>query len=276
MKFKNYELEDRLGIEYIQHIIFEQLKFYSAFYDSLSFSIMGFIGKGTSGIVNIDTSTYLSMKGTIESIYDILKKGRINDAYALLRKYYDSTIINIYSNIYILDNYGDENFIIKRIDNWVKGIEQIPEYRIMSQYIKTSEKLRPINNLFEKDDRYKRIRERCNNNTHYNFYHNLLLNVSEICNPYRLKYLNTISYDMENLFIQHLGYIFYLNDYYMVSGDYMDSVDLGLQPHKDSQYWVAPFIQEVFDKVIKPKRADIANEIKSKTMMHLDRSYYNY
>lgn len=253
----------------MQHPVFEALNFYSDFYGSLSFSIMGFVSSGTYAIMNIDTYTFSSMQGTIESIRDVLKKGRINDAYALLRKYYDSTIINIYSDLYLSDNFSIENFIVTQIDNWVKGVDKIPEYRIMSQYIKNSEKLQQINNLLGKDDRYKKIRDRCNDNTHYNFYRNLLLNDNEIHNPSRVKHLNTFSYDIENLFIQHLGYLFYLNDHYMASSDYMDSVDVGLQPVEGSQYWVASFVQDVFDKVIKPKREDIATEIKDKTMMQL-------
>jgi hypothetical protein len=95
--------EDRLGKEYIEHSVFEQLKYYSSFYDFLSFSIMGWSSMGTKAIINLDTYTYSSIKGTIDSITEILFKGRINDAYALLRKYYDSTIINIYTNLYLIE-----------------------------------------------------------------------------------------------------------------------------------------------------------------------------
>ena len=56
----------------------------------------------------------------------------------------------------------------------------------------------------------------------------------------------------------------------MSSSDYEDYLDCGLTPVKDSQYWVAPFIQEVFDKWIKKYRPDIANIIKNSTFMKLD------
>lgn len=92
--------------------------------------------KGTKAIVNLDTYTYSSIKGTIESIRDILKKGRINDAFALLRKYYDSTMINVYTNLYLEDNFSIKNFIVTQIDNWREGTESIPEYRVISKYIK--------------------------------------------------------------------------------------------------------------------------------------------
>lgn len=55
----------------------------------------------------------------------------------------------------------------------------------------------------------------------------------------------------------------------MMSSDYIDCLDMGIQPEEDSQYWVANFIQEIFDKVIKTKRYDIAEEIKRHTTMQL-------
>jgi len=45
---------------------------------------------------------------------------------------------------------------------------------------------------------------------------------------------------------------------------------MGMTPEEDSQYYVAPFIQDIFDKVIKTKRIDIATEIKNKTTMRLE------
>ena len=140
----------------------------------------------------------------------------------------------------------------------------------MSDYIRKSEKLFGINALLYKDNTYKEIRDRCNDHTHYNFYHNLLLNDSEICLKNRFGVLNRFSKDLANLFILHLSYLFYLKDHYMMSSDYVDSMDLGLTPEEDSQYFVAPFIQEIFDKVIKKNRMDLAMEIKSHTAMRLE------
>ena len=56
----------------------------------------------------------------------------------------------------------------------------------------------------------------------------------------------------------------------MMSSDYVDNLDCGLTPEEDSQYFVAPFVQEVFDAVIKKNRMDLAEAIKNKTLMKLD------
>ena len=270
MKLEETKIEDQLGKEFTEHRIFGELITYSDFYSSLSFSTMNWTSQGTKAIFNLDTYAYSSIKGTIDSITEILRKGRINDAYALLRKYFDSTFINIYSNLYLQDNFSIDNFIVEKIDNWRKGTESIPEFRVISQYIKESPKLKSISELLKKDDRYKKIRNRCNDHTHYNFYHNMLLNDNEIHNPQRLKYLDMFSFDIESLFIQHFVYIFYLNDHYFMSSDYTDYLDLGMTPEEDSQYWVAPYLQKLFDEVIKSKRPDLAKKIKDNTAMELN------
>lgn len=281
--------EDRFGVEYSQHQVFEKLKYYANFYDLLSFLIMGNCTMGIKEITNLDTFSFSSIKGTIESINEVLSNGRINDAYALLRKYYDSTIINIYVNLFLSDNVSIDNFVVEEIEKWRTETETkiqpdhkpkpkakskteiiMPKYGIISDYIKKSNKLVAINKLLNnRKNSYRKIRTRCNDNVHYNFYFNFLLNDNEIHNPDRLEWLNRFSEDIEALFIQHFAYIFYLNDHYMMASNHIDCLDMGMQPKKDSEYWVADFIQDVFDKVIKAKRKDIATAILANTKMQL-------
>lgn len=84
-----------------------------------------------------------------------------------------------------------------------------------------------------------------------------------------MRWLNVFSKDIEAIFIQHFAYVFYLNEHYMMSSDYRDYLDMEMEPEEGSQYWVATFVQEVFDKIIKQKRYDIAKEIKENTTMQL-------
>ena len=198
---------NQLEKEYQEHKVFGQLSEFSNFYKSLSFSIMRFLTIGAE-VLNMDTYVFSSIQETLYSINDILTKGRINDSYALLRKYCDSTYINIYTNLYISDHISSGNFSAEKIDNWRKGTDTIPEYRIISKYIQDSDKLKPITELLRKDELYKNIRDRCNNHTHYNYYYNVLLNDSKIFSPNRVKELDIFSDDLTAIFIQHFSYFF--------------------------------------------------------------------
>jgi len=254
---------------YTEHQIFAELEQYAKFYQRLSMSVFSFATMGTKAIGNIDTYVYSSMQGTVESIKTILLTGRINDAYALLRKYYDSAIINVYSNLYLRDNFSLDNFIVEKIHNWLQGEERLPEYRVMSQYIKTSKTLKPINDLLNVDDRYRRLRDRCNDHTHYNFFRNVMLNDNEVYIKNRGKWLERFAEDARDIFVLHLGYIFFLNDHYMMSSDYLDALDCSVEPEENSQYWVAPFIQDIFNEVVTPRRPDITATIKANSAMQL-------
>ena len=139
----------------------------------------------------------------------------------------------------------------------------------MDNYITKSQHIKPIFELLKINDRYKNIRDRCTDNMHYNFYWNVILNDNKVHNEHRTKYLDMLLNDIEHLILMHLSYLFYFNEKYMMSSDYIDYLDSGTTPPEDSQYWVAPFIQEIFDNVIKKYRPDIAAEIQGKTCMHL-------
>ena len=219
---------------YSEHPIFDRISTYAKFYDNLSFSIMSFASTGIrSSIINIDTYVYTSMQGTLESIRDILMKGRINDAYALLRKYYDAAVINIYTNLYLDEHIDVDNLVVEKIENWLKGKEQLPYIEKMDKYIQKSEKVGNIYKLLHKDKRYSELRDRCNDHTHYNFYYNVLLNDNEILLENRISILDTFAKDLENIFILHLSYLFYIKEYYMGSSDYIDYLDAGMTPEPD-------------------------------------------
>ncbi|HEY5892270.1 MAG TPA: hypothetical protein VIT91_03470 [Chthoniobacterales bacterium] len=255
--------------EYQRHIVFADLERYIALYESLALSVFKFVSVGTRAVCNIDSYLFSSVEGTLASIRTILRDGRINDAYALLRKYYDSAIINIYTGLYLRDHVSIENFIVTQIDNWLQGRNQLPEFRIMSQYIRDSASVFPITSLLYADDRYKQLRNRCNDHTHYNFYRNVLLNYNQIVLSARRRALDEFANDLRDVLILHLSYVFFANGHYMMSSDHVDCLDCGITPEPDSQYWVAPFIQDIFDQTLKKTRPDIAETIKKHSPMHL-------
>lgn len=176
----------------------------------------------------------------------------------------------MYSNLYLKNNFSLENFVVEKINNWLQGKEKLPDYRVMSLYIRTSQTFKVINELLYEDSRYKDLRERCNDHTHYNFYHNLMLNDNEIYIKNRGQELETIANDIRDIFILHLGYLFFLNDHYMMSSDYVDALDCNMQPEENSQLWVAPFIQDTFNSIITQHHPDITAAIKASTDMQLE------
>lgn len=255
--------------EYQSHAVFSELDSYIAFYRHLADSVFLWASPGTSAFGNIDSYLFSSIQGTLTSMQTILRDGRINDAYALLRKYHDSVVINIYSILYLDDHFDIDNFVVEQIERWLKGRSQLPEYRVMSQYIRSSQRVAPVTAVLYSDDRYKVLRDRCNDHTHYNFYRNVLLNDNELHLSYRGKALDEFAIDVRDVVVLHLAYLFCARQNYMMSSDHVDSLECGYTPEPDSQYWVAPFVQQAFDEIIAASRPDVAATVRGQTSMHL-------
>lgn len=255
--------------KYLKHEVFSVLERIKDFYDWFSFSVFGFLSNGVSGIAGIDTYMFSSMQGTIDSMDLLLKRGRINDAYAILRKYHDSVISNIYSNIFLDQNYSLENFIVKPIDDWLNGVGTLPRYEDMIKYIEKSEKLSEVLSLFNSAVDYSSIRKICNDNAHYNYYYLVLHNDNQIYLTNRIKLLDSFLEYFKNIFSLHIGLLFSLSDHYMMSSNYRDAMDMGMVPEENSQYFVAHFIQEVFDGYLLVNFPKIAEYIRERSSMML-------
>lgn len=259
---------------YLGHKVFYELDEYIDFYKNLSGSVMMFATMGTTSLISIDTYVYSSIQGTVDSIKTLLRIGRINDCYSLVRKYFDSVVINIYSNLYLNENRSADNYIVEKINNWLHGKEKLPPYRIMSEYIRSSESLKEINDIIYSDDLYKKIRERCNDHTHYNYFYNVLLNDNEVHLKERVRLLEALSKDMRSIFLYHVSYICMVCQHYLSSSDLMDYLECGLTPPEDSQYWVAPFFQDVFTSIIMENRPELGAVILKGTAMHLEEAKF--
>lgn len=265
--FDNKVLKDK---EYQSHKVFPLLDSLIEFYNAVYMMGPNFITNGImSGLLNIDNVVCGSLAGTLDSIRIVLKEGRINDAYALLRKYHDGIIAVIYVNVYIAENYSLNNIVVEKIQDWVNNKQKLPSTEKMMNVIRKYKPLEDLEKLFDFDGLYHRIRRLTNGNTHYNKLYFMWLNNNMIYNPNRIKELNKIYSCTLHLFIFHFSYMYSLNPHYMMSLDYIDALDLNQQPEDGSQYWVASYVKEVFDKYIVMKRPSIAEYLKNHTCMEL-------
>ncbi|MFQ7534199.1 MAG: hypothetical protein ACLRPT_03140 [Akkermansia muciniphila] len=56
----------------------------------------------------------------------------------------------------------------------------------------------------------------------------------------------------------------------MSSSDYIDYLECGMQPPENSQYWVAPFVQEALDEILAKHRPDIMQYLRQNTCMQIE------
>ena len=256
--------------EYHSHALFTSLDRYMEFYEQLSDLIMTFPTNHMEElIINLDTYLYMSIRGTLDSIHMTVHEGHVNDGYALVRKYYDLVILSLYLDQYLNDSSDEDVVAVNQIKNWLYGKERLPNYEYMKDQLKSSKQLEPIfRKLLQTDGRYKTIRDRSNNHMHNNHFYSILLNDKDYYID-RKRSLDLLNSDVTDLFVLHMTCVFFTNEHYMMSTDYIDHLECNMKPPPDSQYWVAPFVQTIFDEVLNKRRPDVCAVIKKETSMYL-------
>ena len=248
------------------HPIIENLQLYSKFYESWSYLVIKFVPLGTKAIFHFDTYIFGSMQATLDSISLLIQNGKTNDAYALLRKFHDLAMIDVYINLKLEQELAIESLIVTEIQNWLEGKGSMPEFKDIRHYIAQSS-LQPIQAALSQFD-YLNIRIRCNDHMHYNYFSNLLMN-TEAHNPKELELINTFMTDIKYIVLQHISFMFYLLPHFMASSDYTDYMDMGMTPPEGCEYEVAPFIHQIFTDLILQESPKIAELIKKSTNMRL-------
>lgn len=262
--------------EYVEHKIFSILNDLMEFYDSLSFNVIRFLHPGIASHIwyNIDTYLYSSIGGTLDSIRLVLEKGRISDAFSLTRKYHDTVVIDIYKSMYAKkhQDMSVDNWVVKEINDWVNNKGRLPWYDAMMKYIKQYNEFDTLLSYFDfgETDKYSNIRKVCNNYNHANSFYYIAMNDNNIFNKHRIEELTRISDCVKDIFIFHFAYCIFLNPHYIMASDYTDALDCGASPEEGSERWVAPFVQEIFDKYVKTRCPELAVYITKNHAMQFD------
>ncbi|MEG1738300.1 MAG: hypothetical protein RRX93_07500 [Bacteroidales bacterium] len=300
MENKIYSLDDidnskfYGGEKYSTHKVFELLNDLYDFYDFLQINNSSSAKAAfcVKDMGDIDKVMFGSITGTITSIKTLLNIGSINDAFAIVRKYEDAVITNIYVDL-LLDKehlknmdclMGDKEFVLgslcdNQINKWVYDEKKLGEQNEFG--IAGFENVKELNGIFNLGVKTQKnsvselakftLRQFCNNNVHYNALKYFLYNDKDISdmNDTRVKLLNKIHQAMSNIFIVHFSYMFVINPEYYNSSDYLDHLDCGQTPPDGSQNWVAPIVQSLYDKYIKQKE-DLCNYLKGCNWLEIE------
>ena len=240
---------------YLKHKVFDDLKSMMQFYDSISMSCYSFISRGTQGIINYASYVYTAIEGTLDSISTLLAKGRINDAYTLIRKLFDDILLEIYMDVTLKDKFSLDNLIVEEVNKWIEGRHRIPKTGKILNFLEKSEKTKELYPLLGWDTYLKNIRELLDDSVHSNRFHLMLLNCNNVYIEDRERHIKNCEIVLNQLFLLHLSFIFHLNPQYLMASNYMDYMEMGMTPPEGCENWIAQFAQEAFDKIIKPHKA---------------------
>ncbi len=183
----------------INHDVFEKIEKINGVYSALSESCLSQMEGGTTQKFNYHSYIFSTMESTLEALSLLLKNGYVNDAFTLLRKYIDLTIINVYFLVKIDKEQNMERIIIQEIDGWVNGINTLDKISKLREYISDNFQYPQIEDFFD-DVQLKSIRDTTNDFTHYNTNEKIIANDSRFHMKNRREYYDEIYSNIEMVF----------------------------------------------------------------------------
>lgn len=254
----------RLSKAYKEHICFKELDEAKKFYECVSDRAFCFLPSGTKGFANYKSYYFMSIHGTLDSIKALLAIGRINDAIVLVRKIFDDILTEIYLDVTLKDKYNVfECFYVEDVQKWLESSFRIPTLKKILSVLKTSSHTKDLYPHFGWKTYIERYRQFLDDSVHSNSFNKVLYNCNTIyLGERKVKMLKNISVVLPQLMMLHVAFIFHLNPEYFMASDYMDYMEMGMQPPQGSESWIACFAQDAFDKYIKPN-TKLADYIKS-------------
>ena len=271
--------------EYLDHAIFNSLRESADFYHDLSDNVMSFVTKWVKShpIINYDSYFFEALANSIMSIKTILELGHITDAKALLRNFFDEAVINLYfmtrlkrmdddffklmsdSDFFARGLGAEELYDVKTSDwlsgNKTKALQRALRYGEMVKYLKQEARIAGIVEYLESSE-CEKMREWLNDAVHLNYYKAILLNDGQLCiDGLRKSTIEEFKRVFDQVTMFHVTCVFCLQPFYMMSSDYCDYTDCGMEPPEGCQYDVAPFIQSYLDKTVYQTFPDWAEKL---------------
>jgi len=241
------------GKAYYNHEVFELIKHMQDYYDGIAYTCYGFIPNGTLGAVNYSSYVFSSIRTTLESIRMLLKEGHIADAFVLIRRLFDTVLVDIYLNVVREEKYDwEENLVVKDVDDWIKRKIRIPRVKKILDLLKNSKTTKDLYPFFGWDSYLKKNRDLLDEHVHICKFKSIMLNCKELYVEGREMQLKNAAIVLKQIMMVHLAFTFYLNGHYMMADTYMSYKEMGDIPPEGSENWLAKYAQDAFDEFIKP------------------------
>jgi len=269
--------ERQLTKEYPENKIFETIDCIYNFYDFLSDCPYCCYSNSPYEIYpNINNYIYSSIRGTIDSIKLLLDNAYINNAFAIVRKYFDEILTDVYMMVYCKEHYkwDPQNipFVAERFKEWTNGIFKTPKYENLKKYFRRSKSYSSLFEHFDFDDRYSKMRDFLDDNMHINSFRLMINNANEVFNQHRPMYMNLLDTYICDLFRYHFASILFLNPHFFMDSTIDDYLCLGLTPPVGAENIFAKTAQQMFDKMIKPNK-ELALFLKDNVHLNIDCEY---
>ncbi|MBN1971345.1 MAG: hypothetical protein JXR48_17760 [Candidatus Delongbacteria bacterium] len=247
------------------------------FMDDLSFLIysnghtMTFIQSGKPRFMNVECID--SSISVLKMIDIAIESSYIGNAYTLLRKYRDE----LFLFLYLLEASerdepfsSDETKESKFVQSWFNNAASDLHIGDITKYLNTNKKISRVIKKHDLFGEWKRIQNKLNDYVHSNGYKYVVYNTSKVRNRKINEELSReIQQDVVFITILFIVILILVRPNMISSTDYIDSLDVGLEPTDGSQYFVAPFVEDFVKNYIDDFDVDLRVFLKDNMYMDI-------
>lgn len=220
----------------------------------------------------LQTEIMDSTHSTLLSIRKLVEMGHFSDVNVLIRKVRDDLFLFLYL-LEVVNRYrlGYETTHDNRnATKWMENkLESLTISNILT-YLMKNETIKKVILEHNLRNAWDNIGKNLNNFVHGNGIMFAQLNYANFDYKTIDKVLNDITFKLSYIVSVFVVLLTLIKPSLIASSDYVDALELGIQPVEGSQYNIAPFIQEFIDTYVIKLHPDIKNFLKDSVYMRFD------
>lgn len=210
-----------------------------------------------------------SLELTMGSVITCCESACIADANTLLRKYRDDLFFYLYVSVYSSHyKYSEEGKpMANQIMRWLNN--DLSDFRISEvlKAIGTVPQLRDAVLKYNLKESFQKIGEALNNYVHSNGYAYYNRNANAYKESELSVELRKLGDKARYITVVFLFLLIFCSPLSVMSEDYIDFLDVNEIPPKNSQYWVAPFVEHFVKENISLIDANCLDYLRKNTLM---------
>lgn len=211
-----------------------------------------------------------STESTLKSICILINLGNFSDVNVLVRKFRDDLFLYLYflevGNRY---NYKSISKHDKNCFDWMEG--KLKDFKLTDIliFLMKNKEIEKVINKYKLRKVWDDIGMNLNNFVHANGLSYVQMNYANFNPEFLERILKDIKFKIEYIVSIFVILLILIKPYLISASDYLDALDLGIQPEIDSQYFVAPFVQAYLDEHIVKLNPEIKKFIKDNVYMDI-------
>lgn len=208
---------------------------------------------------------------TLKNIKSCLANGSLSDAYTLLRKVRDESLLYLYF-LTIVKNHNskrvESNRKIKDLFDWYDSKISFIKNEDIFNYIRMYQNVDCVISEHKLDSEWEVLRIKLNDYVHTKGRQNAFSNFSQIYD-YETGF-DEIREDIKYVAVSIIFILLLIDSTIIMSTDYIDHLEMNISPPEGSQYEVAPIVQDFINTYLKSYNNELVSFIKETSIMKIE------